>query len=161
MNRFEKFGVVTFVVVAGVILLRHAGTAIHASVPKDMPQTASFVQSGYDLSRNEAQGNWIACQENSASAADYCRVTDQKGIVVFQGDFLPIGTAREVPTSHLKVDVADANKMWVQGPAERGPVPVITLADGQVLVPVADQTALKQRWAGDPSEFRRVTGETD
>ena len=40
------------------------------------------------------------------------------------------------------------------GPAEQSLVPVIPLADGQILVPAHDRLALIERWAKHPDESK-------
>jgi hypothetical protein len=159
MSGIQKLSVIAVGVFASIIVLRHADMAMHASVPKDMPQNAQFVQSGFDVSRNEAQGEWIACQTNASEGDNWCRVTDQRGMVVYQGGFLPVGSPVPVPENQLKIAETAPDKMWVEGPFEAGPVPVIPLRNGQVLVPETDQAALATRWAKDPGEFQQVVSE--
>jgi hypothetical protein len=124
-----------------------------------MPSNSVFVQSGYNLDRNEAVGDWIACRAKEDASADTCRVTDAKGDVIYQGDFLPVDGGPIVLDSQIKV-AAEGEKrdLWVNGPAEGGPVPVIPLASGQVLVPADDTAALADRWRMNPDELRRVQG---
>ena len=89
--------------------------------------------------------------------SDWCRVTDQKGIVLYQGDFLPTAsTTSPVGNDQLKVSSRRIrSKMWVHGPVEGGPVPAIPLTNGTVLVPASDRYALLQRWANDSDGVRR------
>ncbi|SNT27157.1 hypothetical protein SAMN05421770_106227 [Granulicella rosea] len=161
MNRIEKLAIVTFGVLSAVIVINHADSAMHASIPQDMPANAKFEQSGFNLNRNEATGNWIACRPELSENGDWCRVTDQKGTVVFQGNFLPVDSNRVVPSSELQIATVDPEKMWVKGPVEQGPVPVISLANGKVLVPAEDRTALNDRWLSDPEEYKRATGQAE
>jgi hypothetical protein len=123
-----------------------------------MPSDSRFVQSGYDLQRNEPEGDWISCSTTSPYGhdADYCRVTDNHGTVIFQGDFMPVRGSQPVAPGRLQVAAMDADKLWVEGPAEESPVPVITLTNGAILVPADDSDALADRWARDPQELARV-----
>jgi len=140
------------------LLMRHANQATHASLPSDMPAGSQFVQSGYDVTRNEPTGDWVACRLDEGRDADFCRVTDARGDVVFQGDFLPMRGFEPVSSADLKMGALDAQRLWVQGPSEEGPIPVIALANGKVLVPAADNVALADRWDRDPDERQRVMG---
>lgn len=156
MSLASKSAVVVLAVF-GCVLAVHARTALHAAVPKDMPQDSQFLQSNFTVATDEAQGNWIACRLEQAETADWCRVTDQNGMVVFEGEFLPVSSGNPLPTSEIKVtSAARPRNLWIQGPAEGGPVPAIPLVNGDVLVPAADRYPLQQRWAGDPREYNAI-----
>lgn len=125
-----------------------------------MPANSYFLQSGYNLQRNEPIGQWIACRPDPGQGADLCRVTDHTGQVIFQGDYLPLHGAEALPAEELQVATGEVlNDLWVRGPAESGPVPVIPLANGKILVPAADADALADRWARNPDELHRITGQ--
>ncbi len=146
--------VVAVLVACGVVLfVRHARTEGSVAVPRDMPSNAKFLQSGFDVATNEPQGNWVACSLHSADGLDWCRVTDQKGVVVYQGDFLPVSTTAPLPDNQLAVAPVNPKKIWVHGPVEDGPVPAIPLMNGGVLVPASDRYALLERWKADSYEY--------
>jgi hypothetical protein len=157
--RASRLALILVLAAGAFFLVRHGDMAIHPELPKDMPKGAHFVQSGYDVSRLEAKGDWIACSTDSAQNTDFCRVTDQRGTVVYQGDFLPLHSSEPVAAEDLEVAQMDADRLWVQGPAEKGPVPVIPLANGTLLVPADDNEALADRWSNNPAELRRISGE--
>ena len=156
MRTSNKFAVGLLLFIAAFLLIRHANMAVHPVLPKDMPPGAHFVESGYDLQNNEAKGDWIACSTDSEQDADFCRVTDAQGQVVYQGDFLPLHSAIPIPADQLQVAPINADHLWVQGPAEEGPVPVIRLLNGSLLVPAADSYALADRWNSHPDELREI-----
>jgi len=135
-------------------MVQRARFGLLAAVPPNMPPDARFVQTGYDLEQNERLGQWIVCREDAAANADWCRVTSQKGDVVFEGQFLPLSSPDRVPASQLGIGQLDGRRLWTAGPAEQAPVPVIPLANGQVLVPVSDRIAIAERWAKNPEESR-------
>ena len=155
----------TKLVISGVIggavalMIWHARGA-GVAVPKDMPSNAKFLQSGFEVSTNEPLGNWVACSLHPAESVDWCRVTDQKGTVVYQGDFLPVNSTQPLPDAELIVMSANPKKIWVHGPVEDGPVPAIPLTSGSVLVPASDRYALMQRWASDSTEYDSVREST-
>ena len=124
-----------------------------------MPIDSQFVVSGYDLQHNEPKGDWIVCRPDLPEGANFCRVTDAHGIVIFQGDFLTVANSQPVPQSRLRIASANLDRMFIRGPAEGGLVPVIPLAGGELLVPAADSTALADRWARDPDELQRISGQ--
>ena len=121
-----------------------------------MPPNAKFLQSGFDVATNEPQGDWVACTLHASDGLNWCRVTDQKGMVLYEGDFLPVNSDQPLGNDQLNVAPANPRKIWVRGPAEGGPVPAIPLTGGAVLVPASDRDALKQRWATDPTEYDTV-----
>lgn len=142
--------------VAIVLVVRHGLSALRPVVPGDMPRDAHFVQSGYDLRRNEPQGDWVACSADANQPANFCRVTDTHGMVIYQGDFLSVHSGKAVSKANLRFAARDPRSLWVEGPVEAAPVPVIPLADGQILVPAADSDALAVRWSRDPDELTRL-----
>ena len=159
MNALTKVLLFLCAVFATVLLIRHGDRALHASTPQDMPADSRFFQTSFDVRRNEAKGEWIACRVDAATASDWCRVTDARGIVVFEGDFTPLSRPTPLPNSQLKVAVQPgANRLWVEGPAESAPVPVIPLESGDWLVPSQDRDALLDRWASNPQELRQLQG---
>jgi len=135
-----------------VFIVQRARFGMAAEVPPNMPGDAHFVQTGYDLAQNERVGQWVVCREDVDAGADWCRVTSQRGDVVFEGDFLPLDRTEAVPASQLGIGQLAGRRLWTPGPAELSPVPVIPLANGEVLVPVADRIALIERWARNPDE---------
>jgi hypothetical protein len=157
MSAFTKTVLVLFACVAGYFLVIHGTRALNASLPKDMPRDADFVQTGYDVDHNEARGQWIACRQDDQEAIDFCRVTDPKGTVVYQGAFEPFDYPEPLPNNQLTI-AAKTGNIWVKGPAELGPVPVIPLRNGKLLVPVQDREALADRWRTDPTELRQIAG---
>jgi hypothetical protein len=140
-----------------VILALHGMTALQPALPPDMPTSSSFIQSGFNVARSEPLGNWISCREDADRSADSCRVTDNKGIVIFQGEFLSMSRSSSVPNSELKVaNRTEARNLWIQGPSFTGPIPVIPLTNGDLLIPAEDSQVLRDRWNHDPDELSRL-----
>ncbi len=148
-----------FITAGTVMAVRHGADALKPVIPRDMPANSYFMQEGYDVERNEPTGDWIACRLDSTQNVDYCRVTDAHGNVIYQGDFLPVNGGAPLPASELKFALAADEKIWVTGPAEGSPVPILPLADGNILVPANDSYALANRWSNDPEELQRIQGE--
>ncbi len=143
--------------VAGYFLVVHGSRALDPSLPKDMPQNAHFVQSGFDIEHSEAQGQWIACRDNHGEENNYCRITDLNGTVVYEGAFVPYDHPGSLPDEQLHVSNKSTN-IWITGPAKRGPIPVIPMRNGEILVPVQDREALLARWSENPAELRQIAG---
>lgn len=157
MTTERKAIVILFLAAAVILTVRHGAAALRPSLPQDMPGDSQFVVSGYDLLHNEPKGDWIVCRKVIAQDANFCRVTDSHGVVIFQGDFLPLASSQPVSQADLRVASADLDRIFIRGPAEGGLVPVIPLIGGQLLVPAADSAALADRWARDPEELHRIT----
>ena len=151
--------VVSVVATAAIVLAaRHGAEALQPAIPRNMPASARFVPSGFDLRSAEARGDWIACRMDEEQSADLCRVTDAHGTVIYQGEFLTVNGDAAVPDMQLRIAAATDESLWVDGPAGEGPVPVIPLVDGTLLAPAGETSALTDRWKSDPDELRRVHG---
>jgi hypothetical protein len=141
----------SLLITAGVVLaVRHGATALHPTLPKDMPADSRFVQSGYDLQHNEPKGDWVSCTADSPDDTDFCRVTDNHGTVIYQGDFMSVSDTGQVPAGQLQIASMDSRELWVEGPGDALPVPAIALTNGKTLVPAVDSGALAVRWRKNP-----------
>ncbi len=156
MNLFEKVLAVCVVCVAATLVVRHGEAAMRPALPSDMPAQAQFLQSGYDVTKLEAQGDWVACGVDQDQGQDWCRVTDKDGLVVYQGDFLPLTSDAPLPGGELNVSAAHPEHLWVAGPGGV-PEPVIPLTGGALLVPAADRAALADRWSSHPEEMAALS----
>ncbi len=161
MNATRKLILSALVIVGAVLVVRHGAAAFNPALPADMPKNAAFVPAGYDLAHNEKQGEWIACSNDTEQGADLCRVTDAHGAVIYQGAFLPLSGAHAMSDDQLEVATSGKANIWVDGPFGEGPVPVIPLANGQLLVPSADAYALAERWSKNPEELHRLTSDEE
>ena len=159
MKSFFKLLLLIIAVAGMVLIVRHGSRAEHASLPQDMPRNASFLPSGFDLQQNEAKGTWVACHADQQEDTDWCRLTDAKGTVVYQGAFMPISAGTPLPDDQLRVATLSKGQSWVNGPAAGGPVPVISLANGALLVPADDRDALLDRWNSNPQELQQIQSE--
>ncbi len=159
MSVFSKLILSSLVVAGTLMVVRHGASALNPAIPKDMPRTAAFVPSGYDLAHNEKKGEWISCSSDTERGTDVCRVTDTHGSVIFQGEFLPVNGSNALSGDQLKLATHGKTNMWVEGPTEESPVPVIPLANGEVLVPSDDAYALAARWSRNPDELQRLYSE--
>jgi hypothetical protein len=160
MKALRKILLIVLVMGCAGLLTVHGIRSLRPAVPKDMPEDSQFLGSGFDLSHNEPQGNWIECHPSEAEDSDFCRITDVKGTVMFQGEYLPLTDTKPLdPSNPHQVQVAKVkpDNLWVRGPAEGQPVPVIPLTDGRVLVPADDREALAARWSAEPEELERVS----
>ncbi len=120
-----------------------------------MPDNSRFIPTGYDLDHNERKGAWISCTPGDGVGDSFCRVADAHGMVIFQGDFLPVRSSGSQP-SNGRAGLAQTALGWVTGPAEGSPVPVIPMTDGSKLVPRDDRDALIDRWNANPDEWRKL-----
>lgn len=157
MTLYTKAVLILVAFIGGYFLVLHGSRALNATLPKDMPRDAEFIQTGYNLDNNEAKGQWVACRDDHESNDDFCRVTDPRGIVVYQGAFEAFDNPTALPNDQLRVAVNSAN-IWVEGPSEGSLIPVIPLRNGKLLVPVQDRQALADRWSRNPTELRRIAG---
>jgi hypothetical protein len=160
LNAGTKFILFICVVLIAVLLIRRADVAVNPALPKDMPSNARFLPTGYDLTHNERRGTWVACQANGPGVS-FCRVTDPHGLVIFQGDYLPVRDSRAVADSDTTPALGNSRLQWVQGPLEGTPVPIIPTSDGTWLVPIGDRDALVDRWNQNPQEWQKLTADQE
>jgi hypothetical protein len=136
-------------------LFYRTNLALDPARPSDMPENSRFIPSGYDLSHNERQGSWVSCASGDGVGDMFCRVTDTHGMVIFQGDFLPVRSSGSAAGGG-GATLAKSGLGWVTGPFEGSPVPVIPMTDGSMLVPRDDRDALIDRWNAHPDEWRQL-----
>ena len=140
--------------VAATMVYR-ADIALDPALPNDMPGDARFMATGYDLDHNERKGSWVACHPGVGGGESFCRVTDAKGAVIFQGAYLPVRNLHPVAAEGQRL--AAGTVRWIHGPAEGAPVPVIPMTDGSLLVPRDDRDAMLDRWNRFPQEWQELT----
>jgi hypothetical protein len=143
------------IVLVGVMLLYRGNQAMDPALPKDMPGDARFMPTGYDLAHNERKGTWVACQPDG-NGVTFCRVTDAHGMVIFQGDFLPVKDSQSSSDGGSQINASSSTLKWVEGPFEAAPVPMIPMSDGSWLVPQPDRDALVDRWNQNPDEWQKL-----
>ena len=80
-------------------------------------------------------GYWLDCWLDEHANTDRCKLTDVKGNALFEDVFLPCEGGSPVPKSDLVFDERPTGYSWT-GSYEKGiSVPVIFLANGQILLP--------------------------
>jgi len=136
-------------------LFYRANFSLDPSRPDNMPENSRFIPTGYDLEHNERKGTWVSCDSGSGAGDKLCRVTDPHGVVIFQGNFLPVRESGSLPGNGSEA-LAESKLGWVNGPLERSPVPVIPMTDGSMLVPRDDRDALIDRWNAHPDEWKKL-----
>ena len=156
MDRNMKWALLCCAAVVGGTLIYRSNIALQPELPGNMPPDSRFIATGYDLEHNEHQGVWIACHPGSSMGDSFCRVTDNRGEVVFQGDYVPVQDARGMRTNTLGATPANATLHWVTGPVEGISVPLIPMTDGTLLVPADDRDALLNRWNQHPEQWQAL-----
>ena len=159
MSTLSKLLLFVLVCAVSILAITHAEFALRPALPNDMPAESQFLESGYDINHLEPKGEWVGCTDSDSAQAAFCRVTDAHGVVVFQGDFLPLNRWQPLQGESLQPHTLSHEQLWVHGPAEQSPVPVIRLASGALLVPTVDRDALADRWAGNPQELHQIVGQ--
>ncbi len=143
--------------VAGTLIYR-SNIALQPELPRDMPADSRFIATGYDLEHNEHRGIWVACHAGAVRGDRFCRITDGRGTVVFQGDYLPVKDAR-LSSGGGDPALGTGHVHWLTGPVEGMPVPLLPMTDGSLLVPRDDRAALLDRWNQHPEEWQRMVEE--
>jgi hypothetical protein len=141
--------------VAGTLLYR-ANLALMPALPSDMPANSRFMLTGYDLDHNESRGEWVACHPDGGVGESFCRVSDARGTVIYQGNFLPVRDLTKASASPLAGEAETGELLWLKGPTEGMPIPAIPMSDGSVLIPRDDRDALLDRWRRFPEDWKRL-----
>jgi hypothetical protein len=82
------------------------------------------------------KGYWLDCWFDRDANLDRCRLTDAKGITLFEDVFVPCVAQPPFPQSELVLDARSIGSTWVQSQDKRVNVPVIYLQKfRQTLVP--------------------------
>jgi len=134
--------------VIGIASLR-AHYVLAAHTPNDMHANSRWIFTGRDSVSNNKLGLWIACWKSTIKEVDHCRITNEKGATQFDSDMLPL-SPRQGAVADRNLQLAakiDPAKLWVRGASYDRPVPVLPLANGTQLVPIADREGLQKRLA--------------
>jgi len=145
-RKFLAIAAVVFAAVIGAASL-HAHRVLAAHVPNNMPENSKWILTGRSRTNYDKLGLWFACWQSTAIKADHCRITDESGNVHFDGDMLPLSGRSVVADKDLQFAELDPERLWVRGASSDMPVPVLPLANGTQLVPVADRPGLQKRLA--------------
>jgi hypothetical protein len=80
-------------------------------------------------------GYWLDCWFDERANIDRCKLSDVKGTALFEDEFLPCEGPSPLPQSDLVLDVRRTGYTWTGSYEESISVPVIYLANGQILLP--------------------------
>ena len=78
---------------------------------------------------------WVDCWFDKDAKVDRCRLTDAKGAGLFEDEFLPCVGHAPVPQDLLVLDSQRTGSIWVQSQDKRVNFPIVSLQDGQTLLP--------------------------
>lgn len=80
-------------------------------------------------------GYWLDCWFDESANIDRCKLTDVRGAALFEDEFLPCDGQAPLSQRDLVFDARRTGYTWT-GSYEKGiSVPVIYLANGQILLP--------------------------
>jgi hypothetical protein len=106
--------------------------------PHNFPSNAIYIETGVvPFKIRSTPGTWLGCWYDPTDQFDHCRLTDENGRLKFEDVFLPYEGQGPIPQAALVFDTHRTGTLWT-GSYEKGiRVPVIYLADGQILLPKA------------------------
>ena len=125
---------IALLLIAGGVFLWWAGRA--PAKPANMPANAIYIETAITPFKiGTTPGTWLGCWYDRNDNADHCRLTDEKGNMKLEDTFLPYSGRGSFPQSALTFDTRRTEHLWT-GSYEKGiHVPVIYLANGQMLLP--------------------------
>jgi hypothetical protein len=136
-------GCVMLVVIA---LLVSSGSSPIPARPRNLSPHSVFYATGYNLSNNEDRGFWLDCSSTELTEVHRCSVARETGQVIMVSNF-DVVTDRRYYASLLKSGLMKSDELyWVISPTTSAPVPIIPLADGNLLVPSNDRDELVSGW---------------
>jgi hypothetical protein len=151
MTRLEKRVVLALGVVLAllVVLLRVYSwwANIPPKRPGDVAADAVFIPSLPTPFPASKHGNWVSCWFDPAQNVDLCRVTDSDGHLRYEGAFIPYKGQVTVPGSDVIIDAEATNDNWFQKSVwvREELVPLVSLRNGQILIPKEAYQAGKKR----------------
>jgi len=78
---------------------------------------------------------WVDCWFDKDAKVDRCRLTDAKGAGLYEDVFLPCIGHTTIPQDLLVLDSQRTGSIWVQSQDKRINFPIVSLQDGQTLLP--------------------------
>jgi hypothetical protein len=139
------------VVVGGIILACLLGLVIRmwwANTPPDlpngMPKNSVWIEPPPAPFETSKRGYWLGCWQDKTTSSPKCRLTDTKGQLLFEDNFVPYGDSERVfGLNDLKLQKVLTTEMWVF--LEDGGVPIVHLKNGTMLIPASKYAAVKMR----------------
>jgi hypothetical protein len=124
---------VSLAIIVGVILLWRLGR--QPQRPNNMSPNALYMETGVvPFKLRPIPGHWIDCWFDDVEKVDRCKLTDEKGNVKYEDVFLPLQGGPAIPEESLRFRRTTGSE-WVLTRDERVSLPVIYLANGQILLP--------------------------
>ncbi len=127
-------------VVLGAVVVLMAVVLWWVGRPPQRPQGVS--PNALHLEPNNAgstlhkKGYWLDCWFDRDANLDRCRLTDAKGITLFEDVFAPCVAQPPFPQSELALDARWTGRTWIQSQDKRVNVPVVYLTKyRQILLP--------------------------
>jgi hypothetical protein len=126
-------------VVLATLLVLVAAVLWWAGLPPRRPNSVSsnalHVEPSNAPFRWHRTGYWLDCWFDEHANVDRCKLTDAQGATVFEDVFLPCIGQMPIPQRELVLDAKWTGSTWT-GSRDKGVnVPVVELADRQVLLP--------------------------
>jgi hypothetical protein len=107
--------------------------------PADISPSGIFIERGSVPFEFSMHGDWLDCWQDVHTNTDECRLTDEKGVLKYEGTFLSYGSKALVPGSELKMDAVKTGHLWIGVTVEKIiSIPVIFLQNGVILLPQND-----------------------
>lgn len=123
--------------------------------PNGVSQNGAFLWSGSVGLPSPRRGNWVECWVDRLNKEDVCRFTDIKGVVYYEGVFLPDQGNIPIPNYDLRIR-ARFTSDWAPHVSVRDTyVPLLCLQNGRVLIPKDNYLKGKQK-LDDLRQLRQI-----
>jgi hypothetical protein len=113
--------------------------------PANLSPKALYLERGVvPFKLSSTPGDWLDCWFDEDEQLDWCKMTDEKGRLEFEDVFLPYEGQLGIPQDKLTFDTRRTGHVWT-GSYEKGTrIPVVYLADGEILLPRSEYEKAKQ-----------------
>lgn len=112
--------------------------------PADISASGIFIERGSVPFKLSTHGDWLDCWQDVHSNTDQCRLTDEKGVLKFEGKFLSYENRTVIPGQELKIDATKTGHLWMGVTEENISFPVVFLQNGTILLPQGDYEKAKK-----------------
>jgi hypothetical protein len=112
--------------------------------PANISDSGIFIERGSVPFKLSTHGDWLDCWQDVRTNTAQCRLTNEKGILKFEGTFLSYETRAAIPAAELKIDSTRTGHLWLGVTTGNIPFPIIFLQNGTILLPESDYEKAKK-----------------
>jgi hypothetical protein len=106
--------------------------------PSDISASGIFIERGSVPFKLSTHGDWLDCWRDSLTSTNRCRLTDERGAVMFEDTFLPYAAQAPLTNTDLRIDAKKTGHLSMGVTGYDISLPIIFLQNGTILLPQTD-----------------------